>query len=149
MSGRVDADQQVVVFRADRRLVRPAAVLICEITRRPGRGWPTILLSALGFTLVEEGLLPQSLFPPHYLGLDLISYGRVGWLGTALLWAIFVLSIHVVWKIVNPLAPSRSCPARSARSGVLVVIALAVGRRRPQLDQNSRSSALSMPRSVS
>src|SRR6478752_5086191 len=81
-----------------------AAVLVRELARRTGRGWPTILLLALGFALIEEGLLTQSLFNPHYLGLDLISYGYVGWLGTALPWAIFVLSIHVVWSIATPIA---------------------------------------------
>lgn len=80
------------------------AVLIREITRRVARGWPTILLLGLAFGLLEEGLLTQSLFNPHYLGFDLISYGYLGWLGTGVPWAIFVLTLHVVWSIATPIA---------------------------------------------
>lgn len=80
------------------------AVLIREVTRRTGRGWPTILLLGLAFGLIEEGLLTQSLFNPHYLGLDLISYGHVGGLGIGLPWTVFVLTLHVVWSIATPIA---------------------------------------------
>ena len=80
------------------------AVLIREVTRRTGRGWPTILLLGLAFGLIEEGLLTQSLFNPHYLGLDLISYGQVGGLGIGLPWTVFVLTLHVVWSIATPIA---------------------------------------------
>ena len=93
LSGTVDAGQQVGEFVLFVLWYGMAAVLIREVTRRTGRGWPTILLLATGFALIEEGLLTQSLFNPHYLGLDLISYGYLGFLGTALPWAIFVLSI--------------------------------------------------------
>jgi hypothetical protein len=79
------------------------AVLIREIARRTARGWPTILLLGLAFGLLEEGLLTQSLFNPHYLGFDLISYGYLGWLGTGVPWAIFVLTLHVVWSIATPI----------------------------------------------
>ncbi len=104
LSGTVDAGQQVGEFVLFVLWYGMAAVLIREVARRTGRGWPTILLLATGFALIEEGLLTQSLFNPHYLGLDLISYGYVGFLGTALPWAIFVLSIHVVWSIATPIA---------------------------------------------
>ena len=104
LSGRIDAGQQIGEFVLYVLWYGMAAVLIREIARRTGRGWPTILLLGLGFALVEEGLLTQSLFNPHYLGLDLLSYGYVGWLGTGVPWAIFVLSIHVVWSIATPIA---------------------------------------------
>jgi hypothetical protein len=104
LSGQMSAGQQVGMFVLFVLWYGMAALLIREIARRTGRGWPTILLLALGFALVEEGLLTQSLFNPHYLGLDLISYGHVGWLGTAIPWAIYVLSIHVVWSIATPIA---------------------------------------------
>ncbi len=38
------------------------AILIREVTRRAGRGWPTIFLLALAYGLIEEGLVTQSLF---------------------------------------------------------------------------------------
>jgi hypothetical protein len=104
LAGTVDAGQQIGEFVLFVLWYGMAAILIREIARRTGRGWPTILLLGLGFALVEEGLLTQSLFNPHYLGLDLLSYGYVGWLGTGIPWAIFVLSIHVVWSIATPIA---------------------------------------------
>lgn len=79
------------------------AVLIREITRRTGRGWPTVLCLALVHGLLEEGLVDQTLYNPHYLGLHLLSYGHIAWLGTAGPWAVFVLSLHVVWSITVPI----------------------------------------------
>ncbi|GAA2662442.1 hypothetical protein [Streptomyces vastus] len=38
------------------------AVLIREITRRTGRGWPTILLLSAAFGVIQAGLIDQSLF---------------------------------------------------------------------------------------
>src|SRR5437588_4144985 len=53
------------------------AILIREITRRSGRGWPTFLLLGLAYAFLEEALLTQSLFNPNYLHLRLIDYGFV------------------------------------------------------------------------
>ena len=107
-----------------------AAVLIREVARRTGHGWPTILLLGLAFGLIEEGLLTQSLFNPHYLGLDLLSYGHLGALGIGLPWTIFVLTLHVVWSIATPIALVEGIwPGRDrwfGRVGLGVVIGLAV-----------------------
>jgi hypothetical protein len=46
------------------------AVLVREVTRRTGRGWPTILLLGAAFGLVQAGLIDQSLFNPGYLDND-------------------------------------------------------------------------------
>ena len=42
------------------------AVFIGETTRGAGRGWPSMLLLALAFGLVQAGLIDQSLFNPDY-----------------------------------------------------------------------------------
>jgi hypothetical protein len=78
------------------------AILIREIVRRTGRGWPTFLLLGLAYAFLEEALLTQSLFNPNYLHLRLIDYGFLPALGTALPWAIFVLAIHVCWSLAVP-----------------------------------------------
>lgn len=44
-----------------------AAVLIRETARRAGRGWPTIVLLAAAFGVVQAGLVDQSLFNRGYL----------------------------------------------------------------------------------
>ncbi|MBV1853636.1 hypothetical protein [Catellatospora tritici] len=80
------------------------ALFIRELTRRTGRGWPTILLLALAFGVVEEGLLTQSLFNPDYVGAHLLDAGFVPALGIAVPWTLFVLTIHTVWSIGAPIA---------------------------------------------
>lgn len=79
------------------------ALLIREVARRSGAGWPTILLLATAFSLLEEGFLTQSLFNPNYVGQRLLDYGYIPALGTSLNWSVFVLSIHVVWSIATPI----------------------------------------------
>lgn len=80
------------------------AILIREAVRRRDGGWPMFLLLAFAYALLEEAILGQSLFNPNYLHLRLIDYGFVPALGTALPWALFVLTIHVVWSLAVPVA---------------------------------------------
>src|SRR5215831_12972820 len=49
------------------------AVLIREIARRTGRGWPAILGLGLAYGVLEEGLITQSFFNPDFLGLHLLG----------------------------------------------------------------------------
>src|ERR1700750_2662395 len=67
-----------------------AAVLIRECTRRTGRGWPTMVLLALAYGVLEEGLETQSLFNPDYLHAHLLDTGYVPALGIAVPWTLFV-----------------------------------------------------------
>lgn len=82
------------------------AVLIREVTRRSGRGWPTILLLGLAFGILEEGVVTQSLFNPDYLASDLhlLDPGYIPALGIGALWTVFVLGGHVLWSIATPVA---------------------------------------------
>lgn len=79
------------------------AILIREIVRRTGRGWPTFALLALAYAVVEEGLISMTLFDPHYRGLSLLAYGYIPALGTAFPWAIYVLTLHIVWSMAVPI----------------------------------------------
>lgn len=80
------------------------ALLIRELVRRTGRGWPAIVLLALAFGVVEEGLLTQSLFNPDYLDAHLLDHGFLPALGIAVPWTVFVLTIHTIWSISAPIA---------------------------------------------
>ncbi len=106
------------------------ALLIREVTRRSGRGWPTIVLLGLAFGVVEEGLVTQSLFNPGYLDAHLLDVGYVHALGIAVPWTLFVLTLHTVWSISTPVAlVEESTPARRTqpwlgRVGLAVVAAL-------------------------
>jgi hypothetical protein len=81
-------------------------LLIREVTRRTGRGWPTILMLGLAFGVLEEGVLTQSLFNPNYLASDLhlLDPGYIKALGIGALWTVFVLGGHVLWSIGAPVA---------------------------------------------
>lgn len=80
------------------------ALLIREVVRRTGRGWPGMIVLALAYAVLEEGIITQSLFNPNYLGERLLDYGFLPALGIALPWTLFVLTLPTVWSISVPIA---------------------------------------------
>jgi hypothetical protein len=80
------------------------ALLVRETTRRAGKGWPSMILLALAYALIEEGFTTQSLFNPNYAGLRLLDYGFIPALGTSLDWVVFVLTLHIVWSVASCIA---------------------------------------------
>ncbi|MDT8910592.1 hypothetical protein [Amycolatopsis sp. PS_44_ISF1] len=126
--------QQLGMYATFVALYGSGALLIREVARRRGRGWPTILVLALAFGVTEEGLLTQTLFNPHYLGLDLIGPAHIPVLGLGATWTVYVLTLHVVWSIATPIAiveaffgrtPWLRKPGTWAWSALLVVGAVA------------------------
>jgi hypothetical protein len=81
------------------------AVLIREITRRLGLGWKTIILLGFTFGIIVEGLVLQSIFNPHFLGLD-IAYGRA--LGVNWVWAEYLTGLHAFWSITGAIVVSEA-----------------------------------------
>jgi hypothetical protein len=106
------------------------ALLIRELTRRRGRGWPSILILALGYGVLEEGLTTQSLFNPDYAGQHLLAEGYVPALGIGVPWTLFVVGIHVFWSIATPilmmeiLAGERRTTPWLGRRGLIVTAVL-------------------------
>jgi hypothetical protein len=80
------------------------ALLIREIARRRSLGWPSILVLALAYGVLEEGITTMSLFNPNYANQRLLDYGYVAWLGLGIPWTLFVLGLHAVWSISVPIA---------------------------------------------
>ncbi len=80
------------------------AVLIRESARRAGRGWPTMLLLAVAYGMIEEGLVTQTLFNPSYYGFNLLRETYLPALGMGVWWTLFVLTLHTVWSISVPIA---------------------------------------------
>jgi len=80
------------------------AILVREVARRAGRGWPTILLLAVAYGIVEEGFVCQTLFNPNCYGLRLLDEAYIPALGMGAWWTLFVLAIHAVWSIAVPIA---------------------------------------------
>ena len=112
------------------------ALLIRETVRRSGRGWPSILLLALAYGILEEAFATQSLFNPDYLGMHmgLLKPAYIPALGIGGWWTVFVLNLHTAWSIATPIAlvegtvPERSTTPWLGRVGLAVTgVLFAVG----------------------
>lgn len=95
------------------------AVLIREITRRTGRGWPTILLLSAAFGVIQAGLIDQTLFDNE------VDADGPDWATQALVTLIPGLGVdaasllnyvggHVIWSFAAPIAVVESCAPRIA-----------------------------------
>lgn len=81
------------------------ALFVREAARRTGRGWPTMMLLAAAYALLEEGLITQMLFNPAYLGLSSFSgFAYVPGLETSASIVQAALTMHTVWSICVPIA---------------------------------------------
>lgn len=91
------------------------ALLIREIARRTGRGWPTMLTWALAYGLFEEAIITQTLWNPNWGNTRILDYGFVPALGTALPWLMFMIGVHTVFSISAPIAVAETL-ARTRRT---------------------------------
>jgi len=109
------------------------ALVIRELVRRTGRGWPSIILLALAYGVLEEGATTMSLFNPNYVDAHLLDQGFVPALGIAVPWTVFVLTLHTVWSISVPIAlieewtPRRTTPWLRTPGFVIGCVLLALG----------------------
>lgn len=90
------------------------ALLVRELARRRGLGWPSILILGAAYGIVEEGLQIQSFFNVHHPDLgNLAVYGRA-W-GVNWVWAEHLTVYHAVWSITIPILLTELLfPARRA-----------------------------------
>jgi len=79
------------------------ALLIRELVRRRNLGWPNILILAVAYAVLEEGLTTQSLFNPNYADQHLLADGYLPALGIAVPWTLYVIGIHTFWSICAPI----------------------------------------------
>jgi hypothetical protein len=82
------------------------ALLVREIARRRGLGWPGIFVLALAYAVVEEAFTTQTLFNPNYLHLNLhlLAPAYIPALGIGAWWTLFVLTLHTIWSISTSIA---------------------------------------------
>lgn len=80
-----------------------AALLIREVARRTGRGWPTILLLATAFGVLQAGLVDQSLFNPDYGRYDFQHPVHVDGIEISLYYLVNFVTGHVVASIATPI----------------------------------------------
>jgi hypothetical protein len=108
------------------------ALLIRELTRRTGRGWPTILLLGVAYAIIEEAFTTQTLFNPDIYGMHmhLLSHGWIPALGIGAWWTLFMLNVHAFWSIgvsialAEGLFPSRSRTPWLGKVGLSVAAVL-------------------------
>ncbi len=82
------------------------ALLIRETVRRAHRGWPSMILLAAAYALIEEGPVDQLLWNPGYSGAHdaLAGDAYLPVPGTNVSIVQAVLSLHVIWSICVPIA---------------------------------------------
>lgn len=80
------------------------ALLIREVVRRTGFGWPAILLLGAAYGLIEAGLADQSLFNPTFEGHDFQAATPVPALGISAENSLSFVVGHAVWSIGVPIA---------------------------------------------
>jgi hypothetical protein len=80
------------------------ALLIREVVRRTGRGWPTMLLLGLAYGVIEAGLVDQSLFNPSFEGHEFQKVTPIPVLGISANNTISFIVGHAVWSIGAPIA---------------------------------------------
>ncbi|MFI5690611.1 hypothetical protein ACIA58_02135 [Kribbella sp. NPDC051586] len=107
------------------------AVLIREIVRRRGWGYPSVVVLALAYGVLEEGITTQSLFNPNYVDQRLLDPGHIGFLGMGAPWTVFVLGLHTIWSITIPIVLMESMSRRPrdpwlGKVGLSVYVALFV-----------------------
>jgi len=100
------------------------AILVRELARRRGVGWWRIMVLAVAYALIEEGLVVQSMFNP-----DLFQAGAVGGrgLGVNWTWTEWTVGYHVLWSMLIPifltetLFPRHRSEPWLNRTGVVIV----------------------------
>ncbi len=104
------------------------ALLIREMVRRTGRGWPSILLLGMAYGIFEEAFTTQSLFNPNYLKLNLglLTPAHIPWLGMGAWWTLWMLMVHGIWSISTPIALVEACVPDRSRSPWLGRVGLGV-----------------------
>ena len=94
------------------------ALLIRELVRRSGRGWPSILLLGMAYAILEEAYATQSLFNPNYLKLNLglLAPAYIPSLGIGAWWTLWMLMVHGIWSISTPIALIEACVPHRAQT---------------------------------
>jgi hypothetical protein len=108
------------------------ALLIREVVRRTGGGWPNILALGVAYAIFEEAFTTQTLFNPNYLHLNLhlLDPAYLPALGIGIWWSTFVLTLHAVWSIAvsvalaEALVPDRAAAPWLGGAGLAVTGAL-------------------------
>ncbi|RCG28599.1 DUF998 domain-containing protein [Sphaerisporangium album] len=118
----------IVVLPFYALLYGTGALLVREVARRTGGGWPAIVLLAAAYALIEEGPVDQLLWNDSYAGHDYLhTASYIPALGTSVAVVQTILSLHTIWSICVPIAiaeafvPRRDTTPWLGRAGLAVV----------------------------
>jgi len=96
------------------------ALLIRELARRRGLGWPGIVLLAAAFGVVEAGLVDQSMFSRDYRDIpywhDMADPTYVGPIGLSIFLAVAFVANHVLASMAGPIALVEGLAGRHGRT---------------------------------
>lgn len=109
------------------------AVLIREITRRTGRGWPTMMLLAAAFAFAQAGLIDQSLFHLEFSPDDPAwateqPQTAIPGIGVDASQLLNFIPGHIIWSFCAPIAITEGLSGRRAtrpwlgRAGVTLLV---------------------------
>ncbi|MFC3255820.1 hypothetical protein ACFOLF_31295 [Paenibacillus sepulcri] len=102
------------------------ALLIRELVRRTGRGWPSLFLLAAAYGVIEAGLVDQSLFNQAFLGLESQKVTPIPVLGISAYNTLAFVMGHVIWSIAVPVAlvemmtPARMTVPWLGKAGLII-----------------------------
>jgi len=102
------------------------ALLIREVTRRTGRGWPTIFLLAAAYGVIEAGLADQSLFNPSFFDTADEKAAPIPLLGISAYDTLAYVVGHAIWSISVPIAivemltPARNRTPWLGKTGLVI-----------------------------
>ena len=95
------------------------ALLIREVARRRGLGWPGIVLLAAAFGVVEAGVVDQSMFARDYRGIpywsDMADPTYVAPIGLSIFLAVTFVMNHVLASMAGPIAVVEGLAGRRGR----------------------------------
>ena len=101
------------------------ALLVRELARRWGGGWPTILLLGAAYALMEEGISLKTIFDTTFEPAgQLATYGRIGELNSV--FTIQIIVFHAVVSIALPILltelafPTRRDELWLGRRGIII-----------------------------
>jgi hypothetical protein len=110
------------------------ALLIREVARRRGTGWPGVLAFALAAGVLQAGVVDQSLFSSDYRGIswwpEVYRATEIPGLGISAYLSTTFLAGHVLWSFTIPillieqLAPARARTPWLRTRGLVVLLVL-------------------------
>ncbi|QIG41448.1 hypothetical protein G5V58_00475 [Nocardioides anomalus] len=106
------------------------ALLIREVVRRRGLGWPSIVLLAAAFGVVQAGVVDQSVWARTYRGIpywsDMADPTYLAPIGLSVFLAVSFVANHVLASMCGPIALVEGLAGRDRWLGRPVVVVLAL-----------------------